>query len=194
MPSRQVTDDGLEAHFQINYLGHHLLTQLLLPALLQAGTVEQPARVICTASNTHAVKPLDLADLQSEKGVYSRWEVYGKSKLAQLYLATGLDCRYCQRNVRAFAVHPGICMTALADNLPEDILQRTKHAPEMQHIIKSTQQGAASAIWAAFSPDLKHKGGLYIEDCAVAIAADSRNRLAGGSAEWAYDAQAASAL
>lgn len=44
LPERQVTKDGYEFQFEVNYLSHFLLVNLLLPQLTAAGSREDPAR------------------------------------------------------------------------------------------------------------------------------------------------------
>ena len=44
LPERQVTKDGYEFQFEVNYLSHFLLVNLLLPQLTAAGSSEDPAR------------------------------------------------------------------------------------------------------------------------------------------------------
>lgn len=44
LPERKVTQDGYEFQFEVNYLSHFLLVNLLLPQLAAAGTPEDPAR------------------------------------------------------------------------------------------------------------------------------------------------------
>eukprot|EP00435_Cladocopium_sp_Y103_P044671 s1525_g12.t1 len=44
LPERQVTKDGYEFQFEVNYLSHFLLVNLLLPQLTAAGTQEDPSR------------------------------------------------------------------------------------------------------------------------------------------------------
>ena len=45
---------------------------------------------------------------------------------------------------------------------------------------KSTEEGAATTVWCAVSPLLEGKGGVYCEDCEVAVAADPEKPRAGG--------------
>lgn len=64
VPERK-TEDGFEEHFGLNYLGHFLLTNLLLDTLKQSGTHSHNARIITVSSATHYVGKLHLNDLQS---------------------------------------------------------------------------------------------------------------------------------
>lgn len=64
VPQRR-TVDGFEEHFGVNYLGHFLLTRLLLDTLVRSGRAGRSARVVTVSSATHYVGTLDLDDLQS---------------------------------------------------------------------------------------------------------------------------------
>lgn len=64
VPERK-TKDGFEEHFCVNYLGHFLLTNLLLKTLKQSGTHSHGARIVVLSSATHYVGELHLDDLQS---------------------------------------------------------------------------------------------------------------------------------
>ncbi|RLW07610.1 hypothetical protein DV515_00003838 [Chloebia gouldiae] len=64
VPERK-TKDGFEEHFGLNYLGHFLLTNLLLDTLKQSGTHSHNARIITVSSATHYAGKLHLDDLQS---------------------------------------------------------------------------------------------------------------------------------
>lgn len=64
VPQRK-TVDGFEEHFGLNYLGHFLLTNLLLDTLQESGCPGRSARVVTVSSATHYVGELDLGNLQS---------------------------------------------------------------------------------------------------------------------------------
>nr|XP_031527083.1 dehydrogenase/reductase SDR family member on chromosome X isoform X3 [Vicugna pacos] len=64
VPERS-TEDGYEEHFGVNYLGHFLLTNLLLDTLKASGSPGRSARVVTVSSATHYVGELNLDDLQS---------------------------------------------------------------------------------------------------------------------------------
>ncbi|XP_040122346.1 dehydrogenase/reductase SDR family member on chromosome X isoform X3 [Oryx dammah] len=65
MVPQRTTDDGFEEHFGVNYLGHFLLTNLLLDTLQESGAPGRSARVVTVSSATHYVGELNLDDLQS---------------------------------------------------------------------------------------------------------------------------------
>ena len=50
---------------------------------------------------------------------------------------------------------------------------------------KTTEQGAATIVWAATSPLLDGRSGVYCEDCDVAAIAEPGGE--GGVAPWAID-------
>ena len=65
IPPYEVTKDGLESQFQVNYLSHFLLTQLLLPKLNIVAKEEIP-RIVSVSSTAHYCGDLDFQDLQGE--------------------------------------------------------------------------------------------------------------------------------
>lgn len=85
-------DDGspalqVELAFATNYLGHFLLTRLLLPLLASSARVSQaPSRIVDVSSELHSKAPvLDLTNVDFSKGGYGSMSAYGTSKLALLY-------------------------------------------------------------------------------------------------------------
>lgn len=59
------TEDGFELHVSINYLGHCLLTALLLPLLIAASSKGQAARIVNVSSCVHKAGRMDIDDLNS---------------------------------------------------------------------------------------------------------------------------------
>jgi NAD(P)-dependent dehydrogenase (short-subunit alcohol dehydrogenase family) len=112
---RQVTAQGFEQQFGVNFLGHFLLTSLLLITLMNA-----PApRVIQLSSIAHKQGKLAFDDLQYERG-YKPWPVYQQSKLAMLVFAEELQRRSDAGGwgLLSLAAHPGIAETELVANGP----------------------------------------------------------------------------
>ena len=102
------TEDGFETQFGINYLGHFLLTELLLDTLKASA----PARIVCVSSVAHAgmrgvYGEIDFDDLNFDKRDYDAYQAYANSKLANVLQALDLARRLEGTGVSAFSVHPG---------------------------------------------------------------------------------------
>lgn len=66
MSSYMLTKDGFESVFATNYLGHFLLTHLLMPRLIAAGTDDKAARIVNVSSPGQALGFLKINDLQGK--------------------------------------------------------------------------------------------------------------------------------
>lgn len=102
------TKDGFETQFGINYLGHFLLTELLLDTLKASA----PARIVCVSSVAHAgmrghYGEIDFEDLNFDNKKYDAYQAYANSKLAIVLQALDLSRRLEGTSVSAFSVHPG---------------------------------------------------------------------------------------
>lgn len=56
--------------------------------------------------------------------------------------------------------------------------------PGMLDNLKPAAAGAATATWAATAPELQGRGGCYLADCAIAVAADHATEPAAAAALW----------
>jgi NAD(P)-dependent dehydrogenase (short-subunit alcohol dehydrogenase family) len=158
---------GFESQFAANHLGHYALICGLWAGLLAA----RGARVVLLSSIGHRRSGVDFDDPHFERRAYDKWVAYGQSKSANALCAVGLDRRGADQGVRAFSVHPGGIMTALQRHLPleEQIAMGWIDAEgRVNDLFKTVEQGAATSVWCAVSPQLVGKGGLYCEDCDVA--------------------------
>ena len=189
------TAQGFELQFGTNHLGHFLFTALLVPCLV-AGAAEAgvDSRVIALSSRGHQFGDVDFDDPNYQHRQYNKWFAYGQSKTANALFAVALDARCKGSGVRAFAVHPGMIMTELGRHMqPEDIeTLKAARPPDEPMTFKSVEQGAATSVWAAASPQLKDLGGLYLEDCQIAGAAAPGKP--GGVAAYATDPATADRL
>jgi NAD(P)-dependent dehydrogenase (short-subunit alcohol dehydrogenase family) len=103
--------DGIEITFATNYLGHFLLTNLLLETLLASA----PARVINISSIAHIfAKKIDFQHLKSTEGL-SAVQTYTQSKLANLMFTYELSRRLDGTGVTVNAIDPGIIRTNLGN-------------------------------------------------------------------------------
>lgn len=104
--ARQKTVDGFEATFEINYLSHFLLTNLLLDKLKNSA----PSRIINVTSDAHTRGHVIFDDLQEESG-YGAMKSYSQSKLAQVLFTYELSRRLSGTGVTVNCVHPGVVAT-----------------------------------------------------------------------------------
>lgn len=196
------TADGFEMQFGTNHLGHFLLTDLLLPALLAA-----PApRVVCVSSAGHQESPILWNDPNFETTEYFNWTAYGQSKTANALFALELDHRYAAQGLHAYALHPGVIMTPLARHMTDDdfawMAARAEKVATTAAasggdggmVFKSVEAGAATTVWAATAPELVDHGGAYLADCQVAEPAGGGPMSARTVAAWARDPEAAARL
>lgn len=101
-PTKQeFTEEGFEFQFGVNYLGHFLLTHLLLPALKNA----TEARIIHLSSVMHNFGRIDFDSFRGMKK-YSGLAAYGQSKLANLLFSNEL-ARRLPSTIASNALHPG---------------------------------------------------------------------------------------
>ena len=161
------TEDGHELQFGTNHLGHFCLFNELLPALQEA----EGARVVCLSSTGHFRSPVVFEDINFEQREYDPWAGYGQAKTANALTAVGIQSRYANKGIEAFAVHPGGIMTTLQRHMTaEEITQRgwVDEQGNINERFKTTEQGASTSVWAATAPALAGRGGRYLEDCSEA--------------------------
>ena len=159
--SRQLSPDGFEMTFALNHLAYFLLTQELLPLIEKTASDHDFARIINVASNAHhRAGSLDFDDIMHERS-YNGFQVYCRSKLANLLFTFELARRLQQRgvhNVSVNCLHPGFVASGFGHN----------NSPLMQVVMKiagvfaiSPEEGAKTTLYLATSPDVQRETGRY---------------------------------
>lgn len=100
---RQLSADGHELTFAVNYLAGYLLTTRLIP-LLEKG---RSPRVVNVSSRSAA--PIDFGNVMLERG-YTGYRAYSQSKLAQVMFTIDLAAELAPKSVVVQAVHPATGM------------------------------------------------------------------------------------
>ncbi|MEZ4830036.1 MAG: oxidoreductase [Bacteroidia bacterium] len=154
-PPYSKTEDGFELQLGANYLGHFLLTGLLLETIVKT----PDSRVVTLSSLVHKDGTINFDDLQSEKN-YDRMKAYAQSKLACLIFSFELQRRLEKAGYHktiSTAAHPGISDTELSRNMSKIIYYLVKYtlAPFFTH---APREGAKPTILAAIG---EAKGGDY---------------------------------
>jgi NAD(P)-dependent dehydrogenase (short-subunit alcohol dehydrogenase family) len=150
---RGYSQDGFERTLQHNHLAHFLLTDLLLPRLL-----ESHARVISTSSVANRWAQIRLDDLNWRRRPYlGGWRAYGSSKAmaimfaAELARRTGLD---------AYSFHPGYISSRFG---ADAAIVKLSWLLANNRIGKTTEQGAAPILWLATANDVGAPSGTYFD-------------------------------
>jgi len=154
---RNITEDGYEITFAVNYLAHFYLTKLLLPILKKSS----PSRIVNLSSDIHKFFKIKLKDSLLEKR-YSGQQAYSNSKTAMVLFTYKLVRELEGTRVSVFAVNPGHIKTQLTTvGLP-------KWMNTMSNLIlnrRTPEQGAKTSVYAAASNGLEGVTGKYFTDC-----------------------------
>ncbi|MFC9927870.1 SDR family NAD(P)-dependent oxidoreductase [Streptomyces sp. NPDC127190] len=185
---------GWEGQLAINHFGHFTLAYELYPLLAAA----EGARVVVNSSAGHALTDIRWHDPHFCTG-YDKWLAYGQAKTANALFAVQFDALGRDDGVRTFALHPGKIITGLQREMTlQEQIERgwvDEHGNVIGADFKTPSQGAATGLWAATSPLLGSRGGLYLEDCDIArVAAPATPMDDGGVRAYAIDPDAAARL
>lgn len=172
---------GWEAQFGVNHMGHFALAKALWP-LLQA---TPGMRVVALSSTGHKRSDVHWDDIHFEKTPYDKWDAYGQAKTANALFANALSRRLRDSGGLAFSVHPGGIFTPLQRHLPKEEMIALGWLGEDGEIselakagFKTPEQGASTTAWAATSPLLAGKTGVYCENCDIAAPTDPESPFA----------------
>jgi len=159
--------NGLDIRFATNHLGHFLLAHRLKPQMAERGS-----RLVVVSSAAHKGMPVRLDDLQWQAREHFDGAAYAESKSANICFALEAERRWSGEGIHAHAVIPGSALTGLQRYHGEALKRQIGFIDEHGNVdpmVKTTEQAAATSVWAASAPELEGKGGLVLEDCAEAL-------------------------
>ena len=139
---RELSADGFELRFAVNYLAGFLLTRLLLPMLEGRAS----SRIVNVASAGQ--QPIDFTDVMLTRG-YSGARAYRQSKLAQIMFTIDLAHELAGRNVAVNCLHPATFMDTT-------MVRLSGVQP-----ISTVEEGGAAILQLVTSPSLEGRSGLY---------------------------------
>ncbi|KAK6732581.1 hypothetical protein RB195_016758 [Necator americanus] len=165
-PTQKMTIDGLEMTFGVNHVAHQYLVRELLPLLRQSN-----ARVVVVASTSHCHTGLKaemstdekLAKLCPKESVEYGWRLYAYSKLCNVLMAMKLHRDEHKNGISVYVLHPGTMIGT-------DISRSYGFLGKFWNLItkpftKSLEQGAATTVYCAASPEVHEVSGKYWESC-----------------------------
>jgi NAD(P)-dependent dehydrogenase (short-subunit alcohol dehydrogenase family) len=155
---RGLTRDGFELAFGVNHLGHYLLTQRLLSALLKS----EQKRVVHVASRAHRfAHSIPWAQLQRPSQSFASAREYAVSKLANILFSRELSRRHSGDGLCSYAVHPGVIRSEFWRQLPGALKFLVDHSP-----LLTPEQGAQTTLHCALKAS-KGETGLYFANSRV---------------------------
>ncbi|MDE0131191.1 MAG: SDR family NAD(P)-dependent oxidoreductase [bacterium] len=163
------TRDGFEATIAVNYLGHFLLTELLLDVLKESS----PSRVAFVSSVVHAGSPnsrpkVHLDDLHYRERKYTPFGAYTQAKIADVLYARELAQRLEGTGVSVFSVHPGWARSNFGRG--GNLLFRSAMAimrPLVRGFTDSNEDSAQTSLHCMISDDAPAHSGAYFSQSSV---------------------------
>ena len=108
-----------------------------------------------------------------------------------MLFAVGATARWARDGIYANALHPGGIDTNLQRHTGRGLIETYLKAGNK---LKTPEQGAATSVLLASSPELEGVGGRYYEDCNEAPVVERRPESGGGVAPYALDTDNADRL
>ncbi|KAF9671619.1 hypothetical protein SADUNF_Sadunf12G0066500 [Salix dunnii] len=169
----EFSEDKIEMTFATNYLGHFLLTELLLERMIE--TAEKTGiqgRIINLSSAIHSWVRRDAFCFNNMLNPrnYDGTSAYSQSKLANILHVKEVATKLQARNARVTinAVHPGIVKTGIMRESYKGFITDSLYFTASK-LLKSTSQGASTTCYVALSPQVEGVSGKYFADCNESI-------------------------
>ena len=168
--SYQETQDGLEMTVGVCHFGHFLLTQLLLPQLLNTKEIKakeltgQAPRVIMVSSESHRMPAkLNFNKFPLKKtDTFYPFMAYGQAKLCNALFANELQRRYQDQGLTACSLHPGALITT---SFGRDSGFLSLLFKVVSPLTKNPNQGAATPVYCASHEKTADLAGKYFSHC-----------------------------
>ncbi|KAF6136187.1 hypothetical protein GIB67_001596 [Kingdonia uniflora] len=165
-----ISEDGIEMSFATNYIGHFLLTKLLLSKMIETAEVSGiHGRIVNVSSSIHSWFSGDvvrsLEEITNKRSPYDPTRAYALSKLANVLHTKELAERLKRNeaNVSVNCVHPGIVRTRLTRDREGFVTDLFFFLASK--LLKTIPQAAATTCYVATHPRLVGVSGKYFADC-----------------------------
>ena len=174
---RELTADGIERNFAVNYLGAFLLTQALRAHLVAGGAT----RVVCVSGEFHRRARLDFDDLQLAQRFHPI-RAAARATLAKAVFSAELARQLAGTGVTSNALHPGAVQSELTRDLP---LPMRALAALARPFMRSIERGAETPLFLASSASVAGVTGKYFIDCRAVAPAAAVDDRTNGARLWA---------
>jgi len=150
---RQVSADGYEMTFAVNYLASALLTRRLLGTL----KANAPARIVNVASTALGGGVIDFDNLQAEQH-FDGWQAYANSKLANVLFSQTLAEKLTGTGVVCNSLCPGLIDTNFFHT--NNIFSQQRYE-RMRPGMRSAEEGALVPLYLATDPAAAEVSGEF---------------------------------
>lgn len=147
----QYSREGFEMQFGVNYLGHFLLTHLLIPVL----EVAPEARIIHMSSIGHFLGRIRFSTFTGRRFYFWGIPAYAQSKLANVLFSQEL-VRRLPPHITSNAVHPGYVDSEFFRNIPRMIHRM------LSKFLVPTDTSARFTVNMALSDDWRGRTGEFV--------------------------------
>ncbi|CAG9789886.1 unnamed protein product [Diatraea saccharalis] len=159
----KLTKDGMLYTMQINYYGHFLLTNLLLPLLKKTGTAEEKSRIVNVVSILHHTGHYNFGDMNMPT-IRSYVQSYSNSKFCLILFTRELTRRLIGSNVIVNSIDPGtVGSTIYRRNF--GILGGWLIKQWLSFFWKTPWHGAQTIVYAAVDESVADISGELFKDC-----------------------------
>lgn len=185
-----ISEDGVEMTFATNYLGHFLLTKMLMKKMVEtAKETGIQGRIVNVSSAIHGWFTGDvisyLAHICRNKSEYDATRAYALSKLANVFHTNELSRRLKEMdaNVTVNCVHPGVVRTRLTREREGFLTDLVFFLASK--LLKTIPQAAATTCYVATHPRLVNVSGKYFADCNETSTSKLGSNITEASRLWA---------
>ncbi len=156
LPKYSITKNGLEKHFDVNYLGHFYLNSLLMDLMAKDGLV------VSLGSLAHKMSVADIhfEDITFNSESYEKMKAYAQSKLALTLYGVELARKFEGTSRRSLIVHPGVSNTDIFSRYYGKLLGKILMPIANWYGVSGPKEGAQSIIHAIRDNDIPN--GSYI--------------------------------
>ncbi|CAL1405274.1 unnamed protein product [Linum trigynum] len=177
----ELSEDKIEMTFATNYLGHFLVTELLVEKMEETARESgMHGRIINLSSAIHSWVKTDSSSFSFQNMLnptnsYNGTRAYAQTKLAAIFHAKELSRQLKARNAKVTvnAVHPGIIKTGII-RAHKGLITDSVYFIASK-LLKSVSQGASTTCYVALSPQVEGVGGKYFADCNESNCSDLGN-------------------
>ena len=177
---RKYTADGFEQHFQVNHLGHVLLTESLLDQQRTDLGGQRRPRIVFLVNLDYRKADLDFSNLNSDRS-WNATEAFRQSQLANMIYVHHLSSRRRRETgeppIIANGVYPGVVATNIKRYMGVDksITGNFIANPLLWMLTKSPERGAETPVFVTLDDESNATGKLFSNFGEVSI--DSKSAI-----------------